>query len=1241
MAYQPKSYRKFLATSMTAAMVATAVAPITGLAASSFPDVAEGTPYTEPINALAKMKVFEGFNDGTFKIRNKVTRAQAARVLSLIRGFDLTASAAPFPDVKQGVWYSEGINAAYKAGVITGKPSGQFEPNTELTRAEFALMTMQAYGVEPKNDVTLPFTDVKDAWYTEAIKTLYADGVIKGLTTTTFGPNDTIDRGDLAILLYTAEQIYGDGIVGDTQIKAVNNTTVEITYKEEVKGVKASDFEISGLKVENAAIKQSDSKTVVLTTAKQKGGEKYTVKQNGKEIGKFDGISAVIPEKITLAETAIQGEVGKQVTLKADVGVKEAGIPVTFNVQAAAGTLNKSHVEEALTNADGIAEYSYTQYGAGYNDDVAVYPTGAPAQRANAKVFWGVKQILKIEADDKLGDKLNNNDTKAYKVTYNDPKTGNPVPGAKLQVTFVENVNVTVDKTSKATVNGINPVQLTNNTTRTAEVTTDGNGVAKFTVKGTNTKVTPVVFVATNNDNKNLNNDNLRVLAKQLQFGAVQSEYKIEVTRDGGEEAAIGTPNGRKYNVVVKDKDGKPVQNESLNVGFSEDLDRDLNTSTQAYFTKENDNKVMEKDLKYDSRYGKQTVIKLDKDGKASFTIASDKENDYATPVVWVDITSSNTSNPVFNDGVPHQKGAITYFAAEKLTSGLVEVRDEDNKKVKSDKEFVGKEKAKFVYIPANQSGKEYKGAAKPSDLKVKAEFTIYNTGSEDIEVTVGNKTEVVQANRSWPTGTVEGATPTIEIKSKDDKTTSVRVEATGTTSSSTSAFNGIYLGQHKAEAKFKSSKEMNYYTGFVEELFESDKKLKLYGKDKVSYKGATITNEKGAYIDEAKLVELIKNAFAKNKTVELTWKKDGDKITISIVKEEADAPKEYQDQIDVKAAMNKVAEIEELKNKKVVGGNGFNLPTEENGVKVSWKSNKDVLKVADGKVTTDVVKTEETVTLTGTFTKGEAKVTKEFTVKVTPEAAITYDQLKTLIGEARVKAAKKPEDFKDAQTLEILKNKLTKADLISSTDSPEKIKEAYIELKAAYEAAELKDAVAAITVNGNAKAYDLSADGVADTVKITFSKEVAEDKIGKDKFNFVNSDINVDSAIIDSNDSKVVVLTISGTTDLTVGNLNLIAVDSFAKDGGNLAATTITVDAAEAVQNKVILENDSLGIADNEKITGLTSGKTYKVIVGSETFGVKADGTLGDESEAAALDTDVTEITGLQNGKTYKVVEA
>lgn len=71
----------------------------------------------------------------------------------------------------------------------------------------------------------------------------------------------------------------------------------------------------------------------------------------------------------------------------------------------------------------------------------------------------------------------------------------------------------------------------------------------------------------------------------------------------------------------------------------------------------------------------------------------------------------------------------------------------------------------------------------------------------------------------------------------------------------------------------------------------------------------------------------------------------------------------------------------------------------------------------------------------------------------------------------------------------------------------------------------------------------------------------------------------------------------------------------------------------------EVILGEGSLGTAGNEKITGLTSGKRYKVTEGEEIKYVKANGTLSDNKEDLG-ELEGTEIIGLSNDITYKVEE-
>lgn len=284
MAYQSKNHRKFLATSLTAAMVATAVAPAAGFAAS-FPDVKDNNFYAPYVNQLADAGIIEGMPNGEFGLREKVTRAQAAKMVSLIRDLDLDAAAASFEDVKQDAWYAEYINALYAEGLVDGVSETEFAPNGTLTRAQFAKLVVDAYGLELQADAKTPFTDVKeDVWYTDYIKTLYANKLINGKTPTTFEPNATIDRADFAKLLVDADLEFGFtlGKAAVTGVSATDLTTLKVTLKGKVKEgatVTAEDFDlkVNDAKVNFTLEKVSDTEYKLNLTSPLSTGDKVVV----------------------------------------------------------------------------------------------------------------------------------------------------------------------------------------------------------------------------------------------------------------------------------------------------------------------------------------------------------------------------------------------------------------------------------------------------------------------------------------------------------------------------------------------------------------------------------------------------------------------------------------------------------------------------------------------------------------------------------------------------------------------------------------------------------------------------------------------------------------------------------------------------------------------------------------------------------------------------------------------------
>ncbi|QTD40806.1 S-layer homology domain-containing protein [Sporosarcina sp. Te-1] len=862
-----KKYRKFITTAASAALVASAVAPVAS--AKDFSDT-KGNTHEAAIDALSDAGVISGYPDGTFQPNKTLTRSDVVKLM----GKWLVSEGHAVPtDYKTNPRFADLTSSSndellkYAAvvkdnGVFVGTPDGKLDPAGNITRENMAIVLVRAF--DRVNDIDLAAyvarqdfkKDVTDLGSAKAEARPAIDVLdffdITNPAAPAFNPKNTTTRGHFATFLHKFTNAdfsaVSTGVVGKGAVKAVNATTVEVTFKDAVENVNSLNFTIDGLTVSNAAVKQSDDKTVVLTTAVQEGGKKYTVSLDNKGIGTFVGISSVIPTKINITTQSVQGKVGQQAIVSADVGVKKAGIPVTFNVKAnTTGTLNKDQVFEAITDQNGIATFSYTQYAAG-TDEVVAYPTGAPTVRSHAFVFWGVDTILTIAPTDEKGNSVNNGADKTYKLTYLDPKTGKPVANQKFFVTFEENLNVNVDKTSKATVNGVNPRQLLNNADpEVAEVTTDAKGEAVFVVSGSNTAVTPIVFIDNGGSNtakyvrEKYEANKLQAKMEKLSFVASQAAYSIDIFGLLGEnpEAAVGYENGREFTAMVMDENGEPVANEYVNFAFNEDIDRNIKTETEAQFIDWLDGGQPKKQISY----------KTNEFGEVEFTIASEKLDDYATVLAWIDTNSPDAVDSNLDEGEPFQLGPITYFAKEKLSVGSLFVTDGNGAVPRPEKKvFKGNEIARVDYYASNQS-------FFPMDLPeeyshIDATFTITNTGGEDVIVTyTTNKgvtqTQIIKSNRSYTTLTISAFEPSISIESIDNKTASVNVLANGTAIPADNQRNvsPINLGSSTAKVEFVSTKEVGTeHVGIVTSFNKDTKKITFAGKNALSYSGKIAT---------------------------------------------------------------------------------------------------------------------------------------------------------------------------------------------------------------------------------------------------------------------------------------------------------------------------------------------------------------------------------------------------------------
>ncbi|MCP3761432.1 S-layer homology domain-containing protein [Domibacillus sp. A3M-37] len=231
MAYQPKSYRKFVATAATATLVATAVTPAfaaeTG-AAASFTDVSDR--YKEAVDYLVNNKITLGLTETSFGTEQSIKRVDAAVMIAKALEIEISDRAdSGFSDVPaRAKLYVDALKAE---GIINGKTATTFGSEQNITRGEIALILAKAYGLTGDADVN--FTDVGSR-YTDAVEALVANKITQGKTTTSFGTTDAIKRGEFAIFLYKAEKIVEVTVPTVVNASAVNNgTSVTISGKVE------------------------------------------------------------------------------------------------------------------------------------------------------------------------------------------------------------------------------------------------------------------------------------------------------------------------------------------------------------------------------------------------------------------------------------------------------------------------------------------------------------------------------------------------------------------------------------------------------------------------------------------------------------------------------------------------------------------------------------------------------------------------------------------------------------------------------------------------------------------------------------------------------------------------------------------------------------------------------------------------------------------------------------------------
>jgi D-alanyl-D-alanine carboxypeptidase-like protein/S-layer family protein len=166
-----------------------------------FCDTAESS-FAADIDWLLAEGITTGCRDGRFCTRATVTRAEAATFLWRLAGRPAAGVGLEFVDVPEGAFYSDAVRWMFADGVTTGTTRTTFEPDRPLTRAEFVTFLWR-YSGSPVVEAGSSFGDVDPTGFAAAAIAWAAwTEVTTGTSKFTFSPSGAATRGQAAAFLH-------------------------------------------------------------------------------------------------------------------------------------------------------------------------------------------------------------------------------------------------------------------------------------------------------------------------------------------------------------------------------------------------------------------------------------------------------------------------------------------------------------------------------------------------------------------------------------------------------------------------------------------------------------------------------------------------------------------------------------------------------------------------------------------------------------------------------------------------------------------------------------------------------------------------------------------------------------------------------------------------------------------------------------------------------------------------------
>ena len=243
------------------AMILTSLVP-SFTASAAFSDVDDSNSYVEAISTLSTLQVINGYEDGSFQPEKEITRAEYTKMIVYMLGMDsFTTPITTFTDVPESHWANAYIKTAFDMGIINGFDDGTFRPDAPVTYEQALKMLVCTLGYEAYAEVAGGYPN----GYRSQAEELDLTDIVTGV-----GYESNAPRAVIAQIMFNGLEVPMKGMVNgkleDTGKTLINDYLGAVNLKGTLVGVAnstTSDCPVS-LYPTQMAVKNSLTQDIVV-----------------------------------------------------------------------------------------------------------------------------------------------------------------------------------------------------------------------------------------------------------------------------------------------------------------------------------------------------------------------------------------------------------------------------------------------------------------------------------------------------------------------------------------------------------------------------------------------------------------------------------------------------------------------------------------------------------------------------------------------------------------------------------------------------------------------------------------------------------------------------------------------------------------------------------------------------------------------------------------------------------------